>query len=390
MNKYRGSITALLGALALFGVSINAYAVPSFARQTGLACTSCHTIFPKLTAFGRSFKLHGYTLTGIKQVESNPTASASGLKVNQIPPLSAMLQVNATNSNGSNTFNLPGEFSLFFAGEISPKMGSFIQLTMEDDGSFAMDNTDIRYANTSGDTTYGVTINNNPTVQDLWNSTPVWGFPYTGGASMTQPLIADGLGQNVMGVGGYAQMANGLYTELTLYQSVQPAGNIDSPGGATNTTLKEGSPYARVAWQKGLSNGDNLMVGAYGMQSTLENAGSDKVTDMTVDTQYEHHLKGGNLITAHASYTNEKTDAGAGGSSSATLDAIRADATYHWGSHAEATLGYASNTNAADEQAVTAQFSYLPWQNTKFTAQYVNYMKSTNKDALLLQAWLMW
>ncbi|MGC8676829.1 MAG: hypothetical protein ACP5UF_01190 [Hydrogenobaculum sp.] len=37
------------------------FAIPSFARQTGLACDVCHTVFPHLTPFGREFKLHGYT-----------------------------------------------------------------------------------------------------------------------------------------------------------------------------------------------------------------------------------------------------------------------------------------------------------------------------------------
>ena len=26
----------------------------------------------------------------------------------------------------------------------------------------------------------GVTLNNNPTVQDVWNTTPAWGFPHSG------------------------------------------------------------------------------------------------------------------------------------------------------------------------------------------------------------------
>ena len=40
-----------------------AQAVPSFTRQTGLVCTVCHSNPPELTAFGRKFKLEGYTLT---------------------------------------------------------------------------------------------------------------------------------------------------------------------------------------------------------------------------------------------------------------------------------------------------------------------------------------
>ena len=409
MNYKRGSLASIFLSLSLLLISANAHAVPSFARQTGLACSSCHTIFPELKPFGRTFKLNGYTLTGITtQVKSSPTSSASGLKVNQTPPLSAMLQINGASSNVNTPnpqFNLPAEFSLFFAGEISPKMGSFIQLTMEQGGSFEMDNTDIRFADNSGQTTYGVTVNNNPTVQDVWNSTPAWGYPWTGGASLTQPLVADGLGQNVMGLGGYTRLGNGLYAELTLYQSTN---DFDAPaGGAPGTARIQGStPYARVAWEKGFANGDDMMVGAYGMQSTINDngggaLGTDKYNDIAVDTQYEHQLNGGNSFSAHAAYTSEKQDLVMSGGGSPTLSALRIDGTYHWGSRSEFTLGYANNAGnggAYDDEAITAQYSYLPWQNTKFTAQYTDYTKlggltgsaASDNNTFLVQAWLMW
>src|SRR5205807_3461125 len=40
-----------------------ASAVPSFARQTGMPCSQCHTLSfgPALTPYGRQFKLNGYT-----------------------------------------------------------------------------------------------------------------------------------------------------------------------------------------------------------------------------------------------------------------------------------------------------------------------------------------
>ncbi|HEX9310752.1 MAG TPA: hypothetical protein VF887_08060, partial [Gemmatimonadaceae bacterium] len=68
--------------------------IPSFSRQTGLACNVCHTAFPMLTAFGRQFKLNAYTLTGLQTIgggESNPN-----LKINLIPPVSTMLQTSLT------------------------------------------------------------------------------------------------------------------------------------------------------------------------------------------------------------------------------------------------------------------------------------------------------
>jgi hypothetical protein len=54
----------LLAMLAL--VDTPAQALPSFARQTGQPCGTCHTDFPALTPFGRRFKLLGYTTGGGK------------------------------------------------------------------------------------------------------------------------------------------------------------------------------------------------------------------------------------------------------------------------------------------------------------------------------------
>src|SRR5579871_6142267 len=49
----------------------SAQALPSFARQTGQPCGTCHTDFPALTPYGRRFKLLGYT-TGGGQFRTTP------------------------------------------------------------------------------------------------------------------------------------------------------------------------------------------------------------------------------------------------------------------------------------------------------------------------------
>jgi hypothetical protein len=53
--------------------------------------------------------------------------------------------------------------------------------------------------------TYGAALNNNPTVEDLWNSTPAWGFPWAGPDATPGPiaaaLIDGGLAQDALGVG---------------------------------------------------------------------------------------------------------------------------------------------------------------------------------------------
>jgi len=173
-----------------------AYAVPSFARQTGMACSACHTVFPELNSFGREFKLNGYTFTGMQQIQQLGDETGGGLKISETPPLSAMLVIGGTHLNKTppdtqnNDIQFPQELSFFFAGEITPHIGSFLQVTYsQPDDHLGWDNADIRYANRTNlgdkdtvygltkDTVYGLTVNNSPTVEDPWNSGAVWGFP---------------------------------------------------------------------------------------------------------------------------------------------------------------------------------------------------------------------
>ena len=59
---HRPAVAAL--ALLVIDAASPARALPSFARQTGQPCGTCHTSFPGLTPFGRRFKLLGYTTGG--------------------------------------------------------------------------------------------------------------------------------------------------------------------------------------------------------------------------------------------------------------------------------------------------------------------------------------
>ena len=171
---------------AAYALTSSAHLIPSFSRQTGLACNVCHTAFPMLTAFGRQFKLNGYTMTGLQTIGGEATPE---LKINLIPPVSTMLQTSLTQTSkaqpGTQNGNVefPQELSVFFGEAISPRMGTFIQITYDAaEGSVGIDNIDLRYANhgklASKPILYGFTVNNSPTVQDVWNTTPVWGFPF--------------------------------------------------------------------------------------------------------------------------------------------------------------------------------------------------------------------
>src|SRR5205823_7803885 len=77
--------------------ALAAVMVPSFSRQTGLACAACHYQFPQLTPFGRLFKLNGYTLTALPTIgQPGDSAGRESLKLASIPPVAAMLVTGLT------------------------------------------------------------------------------------------------------------------------------------------------------------------------------------------------------------------------------------------------------------------------------------------------------
>ena len=176
----RSGLAGWLAGAALLAASAPTFALPSFAQQTGYACSQCHTIAygPALTAYGRDFKLNGYvfgdsksTMPLVLMVQGGYTRTSSDQADVPAPHFS-------TNNNLS-----IDQVSGFVAGRISEHVGAFAQFTYGGDSRhFSWDNLDVRYARafTLGNTAVvsGVSVNNNPTVQDLWNSTPAWGFPY--------------------------------------------------------------------------------------------------------------------------------------------------------------------------------------------------------------------
>jgi hypothetical protein len=413
---------AALTALFAAGLGVRAHAVPSFARQTGLACEVCHTSPPELTAFGRLFKLRGYTL-------SSPTNKKVGntkaLQLTQAIPLSVMLLMSDTASQAvvpgtqNNTAAFPQQLSVFLAGEFATHFGGFAQVTYDHSSDhFTMDNTDLRFAEerTLGgkDWIYGVTLNNNPTVEDVWNSTPAWGYPWISSESavgpLAAPLIDGGLAQDVAGLGGYSFWDNHLYTGFTAYRSEHAGGPQPINGSGFGINIAGIAPYWRVAWQQTLGN-NYLEVGSYGMAVNsfpgAISGAEDQYRDPSVDVQWERPV-GPDLIDAHLSYTHEVATynasfaAGSTGNLKDTLNAFKLDTTYHWRHRYTLTGAYFSTTGTADAKlyapaAVTGsqngspdsdgyivQAGYWPLQNIDLSLAYTGYLKfngaSTNYD----------
>lgn len=440
--KYRFK-GALVAGAALALMSRGAYAVPSFARQTGLPCAVCHDVPPQLTQFGRTFKLDGYVMTTLPQV-----AQGKDLSINRVPPLSAMVQISATTlthekfgtaqaGTVQNTnVEFPQQLSLFYAGEITPHMGAFMQFTYTNgQGAFNMDNTDIRYARESMvgsvPVTWGIDMNNNPTVEDLWNTTPAWAFPW-GHSNLADhpfsaytPMIDENTALGVAGLGEYSMWNGAWYEDFSVYRTSQIAGpqiNPQTQGGAISGV----APYWRLSWNHNF-DGSSWEIGTFGMHAAF-NGGEygygavgvdDKYTDYAVDTQFDHHF-GNDLLTLYGTYIREDQDLAStalvipGMKQHNHLNALHLTGTYQFGLHYQVATAYfntSGTTNPLYYDAVNqvttngdpasagfiGRVTYLPWENTQFTLQYTGYTKfdgtSTNagkSNSLYLLAWYLW
>ena len=419
--------------------------IPSFSRQTRLPCTACHTTFPQLTAFGRLFKLNGYTLTGIEQIRSQlDTSQAPVLALDLIPPVSVMAEAavshvsEAPAGTQNDQVDFPQQLSLFIGEAITPKLGTFLQFTYTAaDGALGWDNADIRFANhttfASQPLIFGITLNNNPTVQDVWNTVPAWGFPFASSSVVPTPaaatMVDGGLGQRVAGLGAYGFWNNLLYAELSVYRSA-PQGGPHPADSTSTSTIRGVAPYWRVALNR-QSGAQSFEVGTYGMQVKQYPEGvagpTDRFRDIAFDAQYQVE-SGPTLVALHGTWIGESqtldATAGAGGADNVVdhLRTLRADGSLFWPQRRlGATLGFfttsgdadaglypaaavsGSGTGSPNSTGLIGQFDFNPWLNTRFSAQYVWYGKfngaSTNYDGsgrnasanntLYLVAWLV-
>src|SRR6266513_3109936 len=74
---------------------------PTYARQTGLACSACHTHFPELTPTGRAFKLNGYVFRRSESLEGKSPEGQQSLLLNLVAPVSLMFQTSYQHEEGA-------------------------------------------------------------------------------------------------------------------------------------------------------------------------------------------------------------------------------------------------------------------------------------------------
>ena len=415
-------------ALSLLASPRPASAVPSYARQTGLACEACHTVFPQLTPFGRVFKASGYTLFNTLKVQDINKFKQSTLSLSDMPPISAMVMAStsvaakANDSDSSKTStDLPQQLSLFYAGRIADNVGAFIQLTYDDQsGTVGIDNTDIRFADVANfeghNLIYGVSLNNNPTVQDLWNTAPAWSQPFIASPALQSPAtitqIEGNFAQGVAGLAAYGFLDQAFYAEFGVYRSALQGASVAFSGSSNNNVISGVAPYWRAAYEFDWGK-NSWEIGTMGLYSalnnpttpaggainvSLQNAPTDKFLDAGLDSEYEYIDDDDQFsVDARWIHENQTLDAsfaaGLSNNHSDSLDSVSLNATYFWRRRFGGTLGFFNLSGSQDPLYYgtfkgnsnstwgLAEVDYVPWLNIKLGLQYTAYMKFNGADS---------
>jgi hypothetical protein len=398
-------------------------ALPLFARQTGQTCAACHNGFPELTPYGRLFKLNGYTFGGGQS---------------KLPPIAFMTVGSFTNTQaaqpggaaphfGTNN-NFAVDFvSMFYGGVLLPNVGLFGQITYDNIGkAVAWDNTDLRYAtalNLGGhETVLGVSINNNPTVEDVWNSTPAWGYPWVASGLAPGPaaatLIEGGLAQQVVGITPYVYWNRLIYGEVGVYRTLGSRLLYElgaNPGPPT--PINGVAPTWRFAVEPQWGP-NSWEVGTFGLHAAevpggVTGFGTDHITDIGFDSQYQY-IADKNSFSVDSYFIHENAAYAASYALGNTsnrhnyLNSFRVKASYYYdqtyggtisyfnigGSGDAALYGANSASNSPNSSGFIGEVDYMPfnhggpafwpWLNVKFGLQYTYYTRlnggTTNYD----------
>jgi hypothetical protein len=425
MNSVLSIRTILVSVLSIgiftLSFSHKAEALPSFARQTGQPCQACHVgaFGPQLKPFGRDFKLYGYVNSDGKE-HGPPIAAMAYISYNhtnadQAPNSFPDALFGSAGNKPNNNFELD-QASLYYAGRVTETVGAFVQGTYDGVGNaWNLDNADVRHSFEGSafgkDYVAGFTFNNSPTMADLWNSSPIWGFPYNGSAVAPAPVAATiidaGQQGKVAGIGSYIMYNDWVYAEGDVYRGLggKTMQILERPN--VGDTYPDVIPYAKIAIQHDIKH-HYFELGAYGLTTGVYPGGvtsqsNNRLNDIALDANYQYtgDLEH-NMISAHSTLIHENLKLGASHALGLSdnpndqLNTFRADVSYAhndtwiptvqffrtWGSNDATYWGTSTGSASPNSQGYVLELAYVPFgkpdsaiqgSNARLALQYVGY-----------------
>jgi hypothetical protein len=264
--------------------------------------------------------------------------------------------------------------SAFLAGRLGDHLGVFAQATYSDNGGkLGWDNVELRYAHAiqiDGHTgIWGISLNNNPGMSDVFNTIPAWQYPYMSpdlaSSAPAMPALFGAMAGQVVGVSAYAQLDGAWYAEAGGYRSLSPTvlARVNADFGGRIAGI---APYVRIAYTKDTTTGNfeaggvlfntrRGLVGSDASGNVTSLAGpADRFDDIGLDASYQYIGDGTRILTIKALYVDERErlDASfAAGSAERlhhSLRSLNLDASYWYKNTWGVTLGGFANQGSRD------------------------------------------
>jgi hypothetical protein len=155
-----------------------AEAIPAFARKYATSCQTCHTVFPKLNAFGTAFRLNGYRMPKETEemVKEKPVSLGAPAykklwphaiwpgEISSTVPLAvnikfADVNTSSLNEDGTTTrvrndFEFPQEANIFGGGTLGDHFSYFSEITFGVGGDGSVE-TELEHAHIAIDSPFG-------------------------------------------------------------------------------------------------------------------------------------------------------------------------------------------------------------------------------------------
>jgi len=393
-----------------------ASAVPSYSRQTGEPCTSCHygAYGPGLTPHGREFKINGYS-DGKFVLPLSVTGVASYTHTGKAQPEAA-----SEHDSRNNNFAVD-EVVGWVAGRILPHLGTFIAVEYSEiERHTELDHFNVNYTQPlklgGKDAVLGVSVNNAPGSTDPFQSFSEMNFPHDGSSLVPErqgiPLLTDGMGGQVVGVNPYLWFDDSIYVEVGGYRSLSPhlintIGVEDEFGKISGVAT-----YGRLAYQKDFGK-QVASIGLVGLHTAVhperEPGPTNKHSDWGIDATYQYLGNRKNIIAANLNYLHEHqkrdfdVDEGSLERRGHNLNSVKASVSYYrdntyglsgamfssWGTRDsdlfEAEEGGGSRTGKPNTSGYILQADWTPfgkedspnspWMNLRVGLQYTGYFK---------------
>ncbi len=112
--------------------TVPAEAIPAFARENQLSCSTCHTAWPSLNTFGHKFKENGYRFAPLQE---SKVKISKDLSWGESFPVSTIIvgRPYDKTKNGNTKTRAIHEVELMIAGPMSRELSGFFEIEAEDE-----------------------------------------------------------------------------------------------------------------------------------------------------------------------------------------------------------------------------------------------------------------